>query len=510
MVIGSGIGGMAAAALFAKSGYKVCVLEKHEDFIGGHARNLSFSGLTYSMGPQYVWHFEKDGVGDRFLKYLEIDRENPFLEMKKDGFERIFIGDRKNNAPVDFIDFSVPAGFDDFSKNMTARFPECKTGIKRLFQDMKTMFELSMMVDRGYGDSSFITFMSFILSRKYSFFLKLRVIRILFMSLEKFFDSYKISQNARRVLYGHGGIFAENESDLSAIAYILATGNYHKSSHYPKYGFFKLFDSLKQVIEKNGGSVQTGKKAVKLETSGNKVNRVICKDGTVHPCDIVMSNISPRLLAKTLVSVSEKKYSYTPSHSIPACCLGVKRGLGIRQQLAGRNFWWMDGRGEVNYNNPDVTVPPKMLYIASSTANGFGNLAETDEADSLVVFCPGNYKQEKAIHDKGSEVLKEFKSKLSEEIVEIIDRNVIPGVKKNFLFSHILTSIDIERDTAAELGNAYGRRVSVKEMLKGFLKLPGEGYTNLYHVSATANGAGVANGISAAVGLLKKLADISV
>ena len=297
---------------------------------------------------------------------------------------------------------------------------------------------------------------------------------------------------------------------MSAIAYIIATGNYHKSSHYPKYGFFKLFGSLTQVIEKAGGSVQTGKKVVKLETSGSKVTRVICADNSVHPCDIVMSNISPRLLAKTLVKVSEKKYSYTPSHSIPTCCIGVKRGLGIRQQLAGRNFWWMDGKGEVNYHNPDVTDPPRMLYIASSTANGFGNLAQTDEADSLVVFCPGNYKQEKAIHDKGPEVLKEFKARLSRDIVEIIDANVIPGVKKNLLFAHILTSIDIERDTAAECGNAYGRRLSVREILKGFFNLPNEDYTNLYHVSATVNGAGVANGISAAEGLLKKLADISV
>ena len=101
--------------------------------------------------------------------------------MKKDGFERIFIGDRKNNALADFIDFSVPAGFDDFSKKMAARFPECKTGINRLFQDMKALFGLSLMIDRGYGDTSFKTFISFIVSQKHSVPLKLRVIRMLFM-----------------------------------------------------------------------------------------------------------------------------------------------------------------------------------------------------------------------------------------------------------------------------------------------------------------------------------------
>jgi len=54
VVIGSGIGGMASAALFSKTGHRVTVLEMNNELIGGHARWLTIGGIKFSMGPQYV------------------------------------------------------------------------------------------------------------------------------------------------------------------------------------------------------------------------------------------------------------------------------------------------------------------------------------------------------------------------------------------------------------------------------------------------------------------------
>jgi phytoene dehydrogenase-like protein len=70
VVIGSGIGGMASAALFAKTGHHVTVLEMNDSQIGGHGRLLTLDGMKYSMGPQYVWEFNDGERGDRFLSFL--------------------------------------------------------------------------------------------------------------------------------------------------------------------------------------------------------------------------------------------------------------------------------------------------------------------------------------------------------------------------------------------------------------------------------------------------------
>ena len=53
-----------------------------------------------------------------------------------------------------------------------------------------------------------------------------------------------------------------------------------------------------------------------------------------------------------------------------------------------------------------------MLFIGSPTANGFGKSDKCPD-DALVVFCPGNYEQEKEIYQQGPDSIRLFKQKLS-------------------------------------------------------------------------------------------------
>jgi len=61
----------------------------------------------------------------------------------------------------------------------------------------------------------------------------------------------------------------------------------------------------------------------------------------------------------------------------------------------------------VNYHTPDVTAPPRMLFIASPSANGFAP-SDVETPDGLVAFCPGNYHQEKEIYNEGPAAVAAF------------------------------------------------------------------------------------------------------
>lgn len=333
------------------------------------------------------------------------------------------------------------------------------------------------------------------------FSLKLKMSKLIFQSLSEWFDSYGISSMVRRILYGHGGIFAESESEMSALAFIVGTGNYHKGARYPKKGFHHFFGSLVSIIKKNGGSVETGKKVIRLVAENDTVTSVICEDGSEYPCDYVFSDISPRL-TDALLDKEPEKFDYTPSHSIPTICIGFKKGLKEIPKMKGSNYWWQDGN-EVEYQYPDVTEPPRMLFINSPTANGF-TASTNKDLDALVLFCPGNYEQEKEIYANGAAEVKRFKNKLGKDVVDILDRNIFPGIKSNLVFVKVISSIDIENDTGCELGSAYGRRMSVKEILKGTIEET-ETPSNLYNVSSTKNFPGIAEGISTASLLLEEL-----
>ncbi len=508
VVIGSGIGGMASASLFARAGYSVTVLEMNDKHIGGHGRWLLFQGVKYSMGPQYVWEFNDGDKGDRFMDFIGIKSANPFHLMEENGFERIFIGDKEEEKNSCFVNFSVPLGLKNFRDEMISFFPEESDKLSPLFNDMIAVYNAYRSFFGNINtDASFLILgAKFLLSGESPLTVKLKLGRLLKLSVKEWFDLYGISSIPRRILYGHGGIFAESESQMSAIAYIIATGNYHRGARYPEKGYHHFFDSMATSIRENGGSVETGKKVVKLLTEKDRVTRAICSDGSEYPCDYIFSDISPRL-TWSLLGRDTESFMYEASHSIPTICIGVKKGLPSIQKMKGRNYWWQSGT-EVNYDNPDVTERPAMLFICSPTANGYGTEGKSDK-DGLVVFCPGNYLQEKGIYSEGTGAIKKYKEKLAADIVDILDTNVFPGLKEKLIFAEAVSSIDIERETGGEMGNAYGKRLSVKEILKGAVK-ENNCPVNLFNVSATKNSPGIAGGIGTAVDLLKKITGITV
>jgi len=508
VVIGSGIGGMASGALFANMGHRVSVLEMNRDLIGGHGRCLTFGGMSYSMGPQYVWEFGEGMLGDRFLRHLGIKESNPFHPMKRDGFERVFVGGRRDDGNYVALNFKVPLGLDRFCSDLKQLFPEEREAVDALFEEMSAIYDTYRAFFRKnyFSEGRLLLATKFLATSKIPMAMKVKVAQCITISVKEFFDQFHLNNLLRRVLYAHGGIFAENESQMSAIAYIIGTGNYHNGAWYPEKGFAHFFDSLASVVRRNKGTVETGKRVVRLEARDNIVGEAVCEDGSSYPCDVVFSDISPRLTCYLLGRGTES-YEYTPSHSIPTCCIGVQGPLESIAAMEGRNYWWQDGR-EVDYENPDVTAAPRMLFIGSPTANGYGKERDSTD-DALVVFCPGNYHQEKMIHESGPEAVRGFKARLAEHIIDILDRNVFPGIKPRVLFAEVLSSIDIERDTAGELGNAYGRRFAVKEILKGAIddeEMP----SNLYNVSATKNSPGIAAGISTAALLLNEMTGVEI
>lgn len=503
VIIGSGIGGMASGALFAKIGHHVTVLEANKSLIGGHARCPTFHGMRFSMGPQYVWEFGNGCVGDRFLRFLGLKDTCLFKQMNTEGFERIFIGNNTGEGHRLFVDFMVPMGLENFRQKLILLFPEERAKLDPLFDDMIAIFNTykSSLMHHVSKEGIVFSATKFLLAGNIPLSIKLKVGRAAYQTLEIFFDQYEINNLLRRILYGHGGIFAENESELSAIAYIIGTGNYHTGAWYPEKGFFHFFDSLSGVIKNADGAVMTGKKVSRLETQNDHVKTAICEDGSMYECDFVFSDISPRLTFELLGKDTEI-FDYSLSPSIPACCIGVKGLFPGIADMKGANYWWQDGSA-INYRDPDIKEAPRMLFVGSPTANGFGG-KEGSPDHALVIFFPGNYLQEAEIYKHGTDAVRRFKDKLAVDVVDILDKNIFPGIKSKILFAEIISSIDIESDTGGEFGNAYGRRMSVDEIFK-VLEMGDACPENLYNVSATKNRPGIAGGIITASLLLEEL-----
>ena len=130
VVIGSGLGGLTAAALLAKAGRKVCVIERNHS-LGGAASAFKHGALTIEPAlhqtadprdPREPKHAILKGLG--LLEAIEWVPVSPFFSVR--------------GGPVGDI-FDLPVGFDAAHEAMARRFPQSRRGIDRLFALIETL-----------------------------------------------------------------------------------------------------------------------------------------------------------------------------------------------------------------------------------------------------------------------------------------------------------------------------------------------------------------------------------
>lgn len=495
VVVGSGITGLCLGALLVHAGHPVRVLEAHPAAIGGHARTLTFGGLEFSAGPRYVWGFGKAQVGQRVLEALGLETETPFIRMDPEAFERLAVGER---PPV-----AIPMGLERYVARMVEMFPREAPGIRRFFAVVRDIHEAS----RHFNDNSLFLLgpnqmrLGLMLADKLSLGHKLKALRYRRWTLKDLFDGCRLSQPARRLLYGHSGDFAENETHLSLLLYAASLGCYHQGAYVPATGFGGLVKALGRSIEKNG-EVLSGKRVTRLATDGAGVTRVDCADGTQYPCRAVVSTLSPRLTARLLPGGLEEHYTYRSSNSLNVFCMGVTRLPHLVEDLRLKNLWWQDGSSHVDYDRPDTTQLPQMIYLGSHTAHR-EQLAAGDTLLDVTAMTPGSFEQSRAAYHRGAENYAAYKDKLADRLLQGIERYLYPGFRSHIQFIETLTPMDLHLELGAEDGSTYGRRMDTSSFLRGAPpQLP---FTNLHMASATVGLEGIPVAFQTAVHWLYKL-----
>jgi phytoene dehydrogenase-like protein len=96
IVIGSGVGGAGCAALLAKRGFEVTLLERN-DFSGGKAASFKREGFTYDTGVHAVGSGDAGPLGD-ISREVDAGLEWALIE----GGNRIALGDRVAHYQLDY------------------------------------------------------------------------------------------------------------------------------------------------------------------------------------------------------------------------------------------------------------------------------------------------------------------------------------------------------------------------------------------------------------------------
>lgn len=126
IVVGSGLGGLAAAATLARLGRRVLVAEQ-SDGVGGYAHAFERDGRYFDPAIHVVPGAAEGGTIDVLLRYLGVRDMCDFVE--SDSLYRVVIDDQVLDAPF---------GADAFIESHVAEFPAEAEGIRGFFRLCET------------------------------------------------------------------------------------------------------------------------------------------------------------------------------------------------------------------------------------------------------------------------------------------------------------------------------------------------------------------------------------
>lgn len=272
-IIGGGIGGLFTAALLAKEGYRVTVLERSAH-LGGGLQSFTRMGVSFDAGMHVVGGLQPGGSLNRICRYLGILDRISYRPVDADCMDEVFCFE-------DGARYRVPQGREAFTQYFQGLFPEEGENIQRYVDHL---FELANQVDFFFlrtGSESGP-------GRDEAFY----------QSSAEFIADH-VQNPKLRSLLAYLSPLCGGEPGYTP-AYIFALINLLYISGHSRFEgpAEQLAETLVRLIRSLGGEVLTGAEVTGIQVENNHVQSLTIADGRTFSTEIVVSSIHPQALLK--------------------------------------------------------------------------------------------------------------------------------------------------------------------------------------------------------------------
>jgi all-trans-retinol 13,14-reductase len=263
IVVGSGIGGLTAAAALARCGQRVLVLEQH-NVAGGLTQTFSRHDWTFATGVHYVSGVGPDAGPDgqlgRLLQWLThgalefADCGNPYDIVRLPGFE-----------------FAIEHPQAAYRQALHVRFPAQQAAIDGWFEEMEASRQSarSLFVMRGLP-----SWLAWGLRLWRGAEVRHFSERTLAQALAGIEDA-----RLRAVLGARWGDYGAAPQTAPLLEHALVTGAYDGGAFYPVGGPARFAQTMRPVIEAAGGELRLGADVKRIVVTGDGVSAVEFEHG---------------------------------------------------------------------------------------------------------------------------------------------------------------------------------------------------------------------------------------
>lgn len=289
VVVGSGIGGITAAAYLAAGGRRTLVLEAY-DVIGGSTHVFRRAGKwEFDVGTHYLGDCGPDGVMPTILRGVGVDKSVTFTRLDDDGFDVIVLPDRE---------IKVPLGWDNFRASLAEAFPGEEKAINHVTGVLE---KLGRSLDHVTTPRNLAT------QAKYFAVAGLTATWAM-RPLSHLLESVPMSSGLKAALGVHYGTYSSPPTRTPITVHALMMHMFLTTGAWFPNGGGQVFSArLGEVVLANGGEIRTRTAVARILVEDGQVQGVELADGTRVLAPIVVSNADIKATYTKLIDAKHLK-----------------------------------------------------------------------------------------------------------------------------------------------------------------------------------------------------------
>lgn len=469
VIIGSGLGGLVSANILSRNGYKVCVLEKNNQF-GGNLQTFVRDKNIFDTGVHYIGGLEEGQNLHQYFKYLGIMDDLNIQKLDEDKFDVITFDDDKK-------EYYHAQGYDNFANSLINQFPEEEKSIQaycQKLQDVCNSFPLYNL------DTTNINYDQNILTLKVTDYL----------------DSITENSLLKSVLAGSNILYAGHEN-IPFYVHALSINSYIQSSWRCINGGGQISKLLIRKIKEFGGEVFKYQEVVKFDFEEEVLTSVTTKKGDIIKGDIFISNIEPKHTIKMLAGKGIRKSYVNRVNQIESIISGFSLYIVFKPKTfkyLNYNYYHFKDPDKIwNAQNYSDTSWPEGYMISMGVKKNQTEWVEGLTAMTYMRFDDVNQWKDTfntvAEKSERGEAYKKFKEEKIEKFILEIEKK-FPDIRNCIQSLHASTPLSYRDYIGNNEGSMYGYVKDAESPMKTFLS-PKTKLKNLFFTGQSLNMHGI-------------------